>query len=102
MDKLDFAELHKEKLALIFENIDILSAMKESDTLLPSKFFNEINKAVIRYYTDKMAILGKNTKFVVKELKKDFKLLRKIQRKKQRILRQQRKKQAENPAPTAL
>ena len=30
MEKLDFTELHKEKLALIFENIDILNAMKES------------------------------------------------------------------------
>ena len=29
MEKLDFTELHKEKLAVIFENIDILTAMKE-------------------------------------------------------------------------
>ena len=27
MDKLDFTELHKEKLALIFENIDILLSL---------------------------------------------------------------------------
>ena len=31
MEKLDFAELHKEKLALIFENIDILNAMKAEE-----------------------------------------------------------------------
>lgn len=38
MEKLDFAELHSEKLALIFENIEILSNMKESDTQLPPRF----------------------------------------------------------------
>jgi len=89
MDKLDFTELHKEKLALIFENIDALSTIKESDTTLPPKFFKDINADVIRDYTDKMSILNKNSKFVIKELKKDFRQLRRIQRKRQAMLRKQ-------------
>jgi len=93
-EKLDFTELHKEKLSLIFENIDVLSTMKESDTMLPPKFFKEITTDVIRDYTDKMCILNKNTRFVIKELRKDFKLLRKVQRKRQRALRKKRKKAA--------
>ena len=72
MEKLDFAELHKEKLALIFENIDILNAMKESDTQLPPRFFKEITDDVIFDYKAKIGILNKNTKFVTKELIKDF------------------------------
>ena len=91
-EKLDFAELHKEKLGLIFENIDVLATMKESDTQLPPKFFKEINEDVIRDYTDKMSILNKNTKFVIKELKKDFKQLRKVQKRRQALLRKQRAK----------
>lgn len=94
MEKLDFAELHKEKLGLIFENIDILSSMKESDTQLPPKFFKEINEDVIRDYTGKMSILNKNTKFVIKELKKDFRLLRRVQKKKQAALRKQKRSAA--------
>ena len=54
MEKLDFAELHKEKLALIFENIDILNAMKESDTKLPPRFFREITDDVIFDYKAKI------------------------------------------------
>ena len=92
MEKLDFVELHKEKLGLIFENIDVLAAMKESDTQLPPKFFKEINEDVIRDYADKMSILNKNTRFVIKELKKDFKLLRKVQKKRQAALRRQQRK----------
>ena len=76
MEKLDFAELHKEKLALIFENIDILNAMKESDTQLPPRFFKEITDDVIFDYKAKIGILNKNTKFVTRELMKDFRLLR--------------------------
>ena len=62
MDKLDFAELHSEKLALIFENIEILSNMKESDTQLPPRFFREITDDVIFDYKAKIGILNKNTK----------------------------------------
>ena len=62
MEKLDFDELHKEKLALIFENIDILNAMKESDTQLPPRFFKEITDDVIFDYKAKIGILNKNTK----------------------------------------
>ena len=76
MEKLDFAELHKEKLALVFENIDILGAMKESDTQLPPRFFKEITDDVIFDYKAKIGILNKNTKFVTKELIKDFRQLR--------------------------
>ena len=60
MEKLDFAELHKEKLALIFENIEILSNMKESDTQLPPRFFKEITDDVIFDYKAKIGILNKN------------------------------------------
>ena len=93
MEKLDFTELHKEKLAVIFENIDILTAMKESDTQLPPRFFREITDDVILNYKAKMGILNKNTKFVTKELIKDFKLLRREQRRRQAELRKQRKRE---------
>ncbi|MCL2369708.1 MAG: hypothetical protein FWC80_00530 [Firmicutes bacterium] len=102
MEKLNFVELHKEKLSLIFENIDSLSTMKESDTQLPSKFFKGITDDVILDYTAKMSILNKNTKFVIKELKKDFRLSRRIQKRKQAILRKARKQAANlyQPTPT--
>lgn len=93
MDKLDFTELHKEKLAVIFENIDILSTMKESDTQLPPRFFREICDDVILDYKAKIRILNKNTKFVTRELIKDFKLLRREQRKRQAEQRRRRKKE---------
>ncbi len=93
MEKLDFTELHKEKLAVIFENIDILTAMKENDTQLPPRFFREITDDVILDYKAKVGILNKNTKFVTKELMKDFKLLRREQRKRQAEQRKQRKRE---------
>ena len=93
MEKLDFTELHKEKLAVIFENIDILTAMKESDTQLPPRFFREIIDDTVLDYKAKMVILNKNTKFVTRELMKDFKLLRREQRKRQAELRKQRKRE---------
>ena len=40
-----------------------------------------------------MVILNKNTKFVTKELMKDFKLLRREQRKRQAEQRKQRKRE---------
>ena len=91
MEKLDFAELHKEKLALIFENIDILNAMKESDTQLPPRFFREITDDVIFDYKAKIGILNKNTKFVTRELMKDFRLLRREQKRRQNEERRKRK-----------
>jgi len=83
-ERLDFAELHKEKLAVIFENIDVLSAMKESDTVLPPRFFGRITDDVIRDYNGKMGILNKNTRFVIRELRKDFRRLRRTQRRRHR------------------
>ena len=91
MEKLDFTELHSEKLALIFENIDILNAMKESDTQLPPRFFREITDDVIFDYKAKISILNKNTKFVTRELMKDFKLLRREQKRRQNKERRKRK-----------
>lgn len=91
MEKLDFTELHKEKLALIFENIDILNTMKESDTQLPPRFFREITDDVIFDYKAKISILNKNTKFVTRELMKDFKLLRREQKRRQNEERRKRK-----------
>ncbi len=82
MDKLDFTELHKEKLAVIFENIDILCTMKESDTQLPPRFFRDILDDTVLDYKAKMCILNKNTKFVTRELMKDFRLLRREQKRK--------------------
>ena len=93
MEKLDFTELHKEKLGLIFENIDILNTMKESDTQLPPRFFKEITDDVILDYKAKIGILNKNTKFVTKELFKDFKLLRREQKRRQAELRNKRKRE---------
>jgi len=80
MRRLDFTALHKEKLDVIFENIDILSTMKENDTTVPLKFFNEATGDVIADYKAKMGILNKNTRFAIRELKKDFRMLRKEQR----------------------
>ena len=103
MERLDFTELHKEKLAVIFDNIDILTAMKESDTQLPPRFFREITDDVILNYKSKMRILNKNTKFVTKELVKDFRLLRREQRRRQAEQRRQRKReQLLYVAPAAL
>ena len=93
MERLDFTELHKEKLAVIFDNIDILTAMKESDTQLPPRFFREITDDVILNYKSKMRILNKNTKFVTRELIKDFRLLRREQRRRQAEQRRQRKRE---------
>ena len=93
MEKLDFTELHKGKLAVIFENIDILTAMKESDTQLPPRFFREIIDDTVFDYKAKMVILNKNTKFVTRELMKDFKLLRREQRKRQAEQRKARKRE---------
>lgn len=93
MEKLDFTELHKEKLTVIFENIDILNAMKESDTQLPSRFFREICDDVILDYKAKIGILNKNTKFVTKELMKDFRLLRREQKRRQAEERNKRKRE---------
>ena len=90
MDKLDFTALHKEKLEVIFHNIDVLSAMKESDTMLPPKFFRDITAAVISGYTAKIGILNRNTRFVIRELRKDFRLLRRQQRKKQAAKRRKK------------
>ena len=89
LKRLDFITLHKEKLDVIFEHIGILSEIKESDTQLPPKFFKEINADVISDYQAKMNILNKNTKFVVRELRKDFQQMRRVQRKKQAALRRQ-------------
>jgi len=93
MDKLNFIQLHKEKLDLIFHNIDVLSNMKENDTTVPPKFFKEATDDVFADYKAKMAILKKNTAFCVKELKKDFRLLRKAQKLQYTLLRQQQKKE---------
>ncbi len=93
MEKLDFTELHKEKLAVIFENIDILNAMKESDTQLPPRFFREIIDDVILDYKAKIGILNKNTKFVIRELMKDFRLLRREQKRRQAEERNKRKRE---------
>lgn len=65
--------------------------MKESDTQLPPRFFHEITDDVILDYKAKIGILNKNTKFVTKELVKDFKLLRREQRRRQAELRNKRK-----------
>ena len=88
---ISFAELHSEKLALIFENIEILSNMKESDTQLPPRFFREITDDVIFDYKAKIGILNKNTKFVTKELMKYFRLLRREQKRRQAEERRKRK-----------
>ncbi len=91
MEKLDFAELHSEKRALIFENIEKLSNMKESDTQLPPRFFKEITDDVIFDYKAKIGILNKNTKFVTRELMKGFRQLRREQKRRQAEERRKRK-----------
>ena len=65
--------------------------------------FREITDDVILDYKAKVGILNKNTKFVTRELIKDFKLLRREQRKRQAELRKQRKcEQLLYVAPAAL
>lgn len=91
MDKLDFAELHKTKLDLIFEHINILANIKESDTQLPPKFFHEITDTVILDYQSRVGILNKNTKFVTRELLKDFRVLRRKQKRLYALARKQQK-----------
>lgn len=54
--------------------------MKESDTQLPPRFFREITDDVIFDYKAKIGILNKNTKFVTRELIKDFRQLRREQK----------------------
>ncbi len=90
MDKLDFAELHKTKLDVIFEHINILANIKESDTQLPPKFFHEITDAVILDYQSRIGILNKNTKFVTRELLKDYRVLRRKQKRLYALARKQR------------
>ena len=89
INNFDFEELHKQKIDEIFEAIGTLSEMKESDTMLPTRFFKEINDDVIRDYKSKMRILNKNTRFVTCELNKDFRMMRRVQRRKQAELRRQ-------------
>ncbi len=90
MDKLDFAELHKTKLDVIFEHINILANIKESDTQLPPKFFHEITDTVILDYQSRIGVLNKNTKFVTRELLKDFRVLRRKQKRLYALARKQR------------
>lgn len=90
MDKLDFAELHKTKLDVIFEHINILANIKESDTQLPPKFFHEITDAVILDYQSRIGVLNKNTKFVTRELLKDYRLMRRKQKRLYALARKQR------------
>ncbi|MCM1404359.1 MAG: hypothetical protein NC133_02560 [Prevotella sp.] len=93
MDKLDFAELHKTKLDVIFEHINILANIKESDTQLPPKFFHEITDTVILDYQSRIGVLNKNTKFVTRELLKDFRVLRRKQKRLYALARKQRSRE---------
>lgn len=90
MDELNFAELHKTKLDVIFEHINILANIKESDTQLPPKFFHEITDAVILDYQSRIGVLNKNTKFVTRELLKDYRVLRRKQKRRYALARKQR------------
>jgi hypothetical protein len=78
--RLNFENLHNEKVNLINDNIAVLCDIKECDTIVPPRFFNSINDEVIKDYKLKIKLLDKNLKFVGKELKKEHKLQRKVEK----------------------
>ena len=79
--RLNFETLYEEKVALVMQSISILSEINESDTIIPKGFFSDVNKVIIKDYDLKIKLLNKNTKFVVKQIKKDDKTFRKLERK---------------------
>lgn len=64
-----------------------------TEYMIPPRFFREIIDDTVLDYKAKMVILNKNTKFVTRELMKDFKLLRRDQRKQQAEQRRRRKRE---------
>ena len=87
MQKLDYDKLHEEKVNTIFDHIKILTEIKESDTVVPRAFYNIANTDVIKDYRLKMRLLNKNLKFVGRQLRKDYKLARRLQKKSRAIER---------------
>lgn len=88
MKRLNFETLYIEKVNQVMQSIGILADINESDTIVPPKFFDSANKVIIKDHDLKMKLLNKNTKFCVRELKKDHKTCRKLEkviRKKERL-----------------
>jgi len=81
MKRLNFETLFSEKVEWINQNTEILSEQKEYDTIVPRKFFDMVNADIIRAYLLKRKLLDKNLRFVCRELKKEHKRQRKLQKK---------------------
>ena len=96
MKRLNFETLFNQKVDWINTNIEILSEQKEYDTIVPKKFFDMANADVIRAYSLKRKLLDKNLKFVCRELKKEHKLQRKIEK----VLYRNERKQTKLFRPT--
>ena len=78
--KLSFETLYEEKVGAIMQNISVLAEINESDTIVPPKFFERANNEVVKDFELKMKLLCKNRKFAVRELKKDHRIFRKLQK----------------------
>jgi len=79
--RLNFETLFNEKTDWINQNNTILCEQKEYDTIVPKKFFDMVNADIIHAYLLKRKLLNKNLKFVCKQLKKEHKRQRKMQKK---------------------
>ena len=92
MKRLNFETLFNEKVDWISTNTAILAEQKEYDTIIPKRFFDMANADVIHAYSVKRKLLDKNLKFVCRELKREHKLQRKIEK----ILYARERKQMKN------
>ena len=72
-----------------------MAEQKEYDTIVPKKFFDMINADVIHAFSLKRKLLGKNLRFVCRELKKEHKLQRKVEK----ILYARERKEIKNNLP---
>ena len=95
MKRLNFETLFNEKVGWISQNTEILSEQKEYDTIVPKKFFDMANSDVIHAYSLKRKLLDKNLRFVCRELKKEHKLQRKVEK----ILYVRERKEIKNNLP---
>lgn len=84
------------QLKLLCDSVDILigdvtaslAELKEYITIVPKHYFKDVNNDIISVYSGKMQLLRKNLKFCFKELKKDFRAMR---RKEKKLLNEKRK-----------
>lgn len=90
-DKFDYEKLVYEKYDLIFEVAEVQAKLKNFDKVIPANTFGVANKQIHKDFFAKNKLLNKDTRFCVRERKKDRKVLRKLQREKNK---EERKKRA--------